>query len=1253
MPPDQFQNVRSFQPPQIERFDQQFWPIFMALCVTATVTAATIVSLLDGVWMWVSLMVLPAAFAIVIFALRFMDDRRWQRSVQLAVILSLALHCCFIIFAHQTNVFEGFFLNVNRISSSVNQPRVLHISRNVEEQPWMEINEVPTPVPEEQPVIEKQAEVDTATVRPQPTPVESQQTSENPQLVRRQQVSRTVPRLGENVSRLSRQTENVTPRSGQQVSPSKPLPNVNTTARATSPSSSPSQTEITRNEPSSNPTEIRRNTSRAEQTPRPTASTAARTVRTERPSSAAPRTTRSTRRAQANPSLDTPRPTTRSTSVATRTNPSRRLSSSAANVERRSTQSTQRQQNVRPQAVTLTSPTAQLAQRRPRDQKTMPSIASQNRLAQSQRSQNTALRPTSSQPIERPRPNTRTAENRGIANLQPQPMAIQRSSGGTAGVGRTANLNRDLGSRQSSAVTAADSVRRSESTTQRVDPNSMTLRQASRVPRTSAGEIVPSSTLQADSIPLASRAATERQNQNTANASAALSESNSDARRSNVSAQKGTGNVDLGSTKIVNETLNRRVEGGGQPEIQNQPSQQRVVRAEEQGSSTPSIAAPTPDRIAAVTQQDNGANQLADESSAMADSDVIARARADSAISGGPTESTVDASDPSTSTAFESAASPIGRSNDDDDEDEELAGQGSRIAESARRSTDSSSPNVAMEVSMPERASSRSSGNRSEIAERTVEVISRASGSLPGSGIARATSRALAAAASSMPVIESSRRGSASRQAPTDVAKPTTGIARSTDDASPALSMEATPGQPSSRVASRGISMQTEDALRATDVAQSSSAGIALDIEAEMGPAGVGRDLQPDPGIDSRRASRDSPAIQSMTETRFRRERAGGTPSVNTAPVIAKEAFRSRNNPSRRRSAPRTEEAIELGLAWLARHQQDDGSWSLTGFDDDRNDRAKQLSSDSAATALALLAFQGAGYNHKEFKYARQLELAVTWLVDNQAASGDLYVPMDEESNGACRLYSHGIATLALAEAFGMTQDQSLRQPVQRALDFIYASQHERLGGWRYRPGKSSDTSVTGWMMMALQSGKLTGLDTDESTWDGINRWLDGARSPEQAHLFRYNPLAEDTKQWRRSQGRVPTPCMTSVGLLMRLYTGWDRNDKRLQDGAAYLLQHLPSDESINTRDTYYWYYATQVLRHVGGRAWETWHGRLHPLLVRTQVKSGDMTGSWDPLNPVPDRWGAQAGRLYVTTMNLLSLEVDYRLLPLYDDTVK
>ncbi len=102
-------------------------------------------------------------------------------------------------------------------------------------------------------------------------------------------------------------------------------------------------------------------------------------------------------------------------------------------------------------------------------------------------------------------------------------------------------------------------------------------------------------------------------------------------------------------------------------------------------------------------------------------------------------------------------------------------------------------------------------------------------------------------------------------------------------------------------------------------------------------------------------------------------------------------------------------------------------------------------------------------------------------------------------------------------------------------------------------------------------------------------------------------------------------------------------------------LEHPPSfaGQDNPRRDTYYWYNATQVMFHMQGEHWEKWQGRLYPLLATTQVQEGDFAGSWAPIDPVPDRWGPSAGRLYLTAFNLLSLEVYHRHLPLFDAAYK
>jgi hypothetical protein len=392
-----------------------------------------------------------------------------------------------------------------------------------------------------------------------------------------------------------------------------------------------------------------------------------------------------------------------------------------------------------------------------------------------------------------------------------------------------------------------------------------------------------------------------------------------------------------------------------------------------------------------------------------------------------------------------------------------------------------------------------------------------------------------------------------------------------------------------------------------------------------------------------------------LTVDRFKRPETGG-PKIANAPVpIPAPAFSQRlrrNNDAIQDAAadlgplgPQTEAAIERGLKFLAQNQREDGSWKLEDFGE-----RVDMHSDTAATALSLLSFQGAGYTHQQFKYADVCGGAVQWLIKHQRANGDLYVRSDSKSDANAWLYSHSIATLALCEAFGMTQDEKIRANAQKAIDFLVQSQDPQAGGWRYLPNVGSDTSVTGWCMMALKSAELSGLDVSKESYGGIEKWLNASQSSEQQrYLYRYNWQAADTAATRH--GRVPTPVMTSVGLLMRLYLGWRRTNPDMIRGTDWLLERIPAEGTVANpqRDTYYWYYATQVLFHMGGDRWKTWYEGLYPMLIRTQQQEGEFVGSWEPNGKIPDAWGRFGGRLYVTTLNLLSLEVYYRHLPIYE----
>ena len=493
---------------------------------------------------------------------------------------------------------------------------------------------------------------------------------------------------------------------------------------------------------------------------------------------------------------------------------------------------------------------------------------------------------------------------------------------------------------------------------------------------------------------------------------------------------------------------------------------------------------------------------------------------------------------------------------------------------------------------------------------------------------------------------------------------------RSTMDLGQIAGLDSPIDAPDVAMAAPDISPSDDFALAAPSIANASpgrrrrsgdsaadDAFAQLDFTAPEGPPGLSDAIAMMSGVLPSEDQPDQLAGLDLTPRRRVKRKIGGPVLPAGAEVASVESFARRVARTRGGASPapegqlgrETEQAIERGLEYLVSTQNSDGSWSLGGHGGD-----VVLASDTAATGLALLAFQGAGYTHRQHQYADTVGRGIQWLVDNQLADGNLYRPENALSDRNVMLYSHGIAALAMSEAYGMTQDAEIRDTAQGALDYITATQHRDFGGWRYSPQVSADTSVTGWMMMALKSGELSGLTVDTQTYRGIEQWLDDAQiASDRADRYRYNPFAPDTPAQRH--GRLPTPTMTAVGMLMRMYGGWRRDHPAMQSAAEYLLQYKPTmgTKKSPRRDAYYWYYATQVMFHMGGDTWDAWNRSLNPLLLQSQIREGPRSGSWDPAYPVADRWAIHGGRLYVTTMNLLNLEVYYRHLPIYEDTAR
>jgi hypothetical protein len=346
-----------------------------------------------------------------------------------------------------------------------------------------------------------------------------------------------------------------------------------------------------------------------------------------------------------------------------------------------------------------------------------------------------------------------------------------------------------------------------------------------------------------------------------------------------------------------------------------------------------------------------------------------------------------------------------------------------------------------------------------------------------------------------------------------------------------------------------------------------------------------------------------------------------------------KDAFGGRTKKGRKQllkdfgGSEESEEAVMLGLAWLTQAQNQDGGWVYD---------AGRTQDTAPATGMAVLAFLGAGQSHKDGRYKQTVQAGLDWLVKNLDQNGHF--------KGAFDMYGQGIATLALCEAYGMTQDPALQEPAQRALDYIQKAQG-RNGSWGYQAGTQGDTSIVGWQIQALHAGQLAGLKVDDKIIKNAVGFLNYVSTGQNKSIYGYG-----------TPGGTPATSLTAIGLLCRYYVdGWRDTNAGFAEGTKGLMSKAPDPRHRKERlDLYYYYYATQVVRFHGGELWKTWNegakqrdgtrkGGMPDWLIEIQAHTPAQRGSWDP---EPMWFGQHCGRLGTTCMCLLTLEVYYRYSP-------
>lgn len=362
-----------------------------------------------------------------------------------------------------------------------------------------------------------------------------------------------------------------------------------------------------------------------------------------------------------------------------------------------------------------------------------------------------------------------------------------------------------------------------------------------------------------------------------------------------------------------------------------------------------------------------------------------------------------------------------------------------------------------------------------------------------------------------------------------------------------------------------------------------------------------------------------------------------------------------------------TRDAVAAGLKWLAKQQRRDGSWSFCG---PYSDGVRNESSDNpvAATAFALLAFQGDGSTRESGEYSRVVKRGWSWLLKQQRKDGSFRAA--DPTNSQSLFYAHSMTTIALCEILALEKKENvaLRRQARLAVAFLLDTQNEELGGWKYEPGIGSDLSVSGWALMALQTARVAKLDVPESNLNRVSAFLDSVSFDDGAR-YAYQ---------RDAGGRLQqkTASMTAAGLLCREFLGWTPDNPALQRGAEYLTRpenlvafpepkpvgaaNAAFDEDSEDDETptaatqidvnvYGWYAASTALKQLGpyNKYWRRWNAAMSSELPKRQEpKDSKEAGSWPPQDDV---YGFSGGRLYVTTLSILCLEVYYRHLSLYN----
>ena len=328
---------------------------------------------------------------------------------------------------------------------------------------------------------------------------------------------------------------------------------------------------------------------------------------------------------------------------------------------------------------------------------------------------------------------------------------------------------------------------------------------------------------------------------------------------------------------------------------------------------------------------------------------------------------------------------------------------------------------------------------------------------------------------------------------------------------------------------------------------------------------------------------------------------------------------------------PEAQRAIERGLAFLARTQNPDGSWTDMIGRKINNQYVGHMGKHVGVTALACMSFMSSGNLPGRGEYARVVDRGLDFVLSSVKRDG--FITCDES-----RMYSHAFATLFLAEVYGMTRNPKVKGKLKNAVWLIIDGQNEQ-GGWRYLPGaKDSDISITVCQVQALRAARNAGVYVPKENIDKAIRYI-------KASFIRDypNPYYRGGFWYQVFENQPFRPSRTSFALtaagVTALYGAGEYDCEEVREGLRFMFRkrNRPKSWMMHQTFDYYYghYYAVQAFYQAGGYYWSRWFPFIRDQIIRGQRPDG----SWRDL----------VGPHYATAMATLILQIPYRMVPIFE----